>query len=197
LVKAAAPARKSSQPGSMAGITSGGGAAAQCERRVLPRLEGRASTEGRGKLFLTLVATGRSAGVGERGRRSSSARRKKTATRRQWKQARSTTAVPVPPMGGSGLRAERRSHVRPPTPSPPFSSSSGMRVCGQGNGSPEAARVGESRGLRWWLLIAMGALGHVVSHDAAAAREGMPLQRHGGLPGALARRRQRKGKSRG
>jgi hypothetical protein len=62
-----------SQPGSMAGITSGGGVAAQCERRVPPWLEGRGVHRGQGKLILTLVATGRSAGVGEEGWRGSSA----------------------------------------------------------------------------------------------------------------------------
>jgi hypothetical protein len=74
---------KVSQPGSKAGITSGGGAVARCERRVPPRLEGRGVHRGQGKLVLTLVATGRSAGVGEEGRCGSSARRKKTTARRR------------------------------------------------------------------------------------------------------------------
>jgi hypothetical protein len=42
-------------------------------------LKAETSSEERGKLVLTSVATGRSAGVGEEGRRGSSARRKKTA----------------------------------------------------------------------------------------------------------------------
>jgi hypothetical protein len=47
-VKAAAPARKVSQPGSMAGITSGGSAAEQRKRRVSPRLEGGGILRGAG-----------------------------------------------------------------------------------------------------------------------------------------------------
>jgi hypothetical protein len=56
-----------------------------------------ASTKGREQLVLTLVATGRSAGVGEEGRRGSSARRKKTTARRH---------------GGSGSRRARRRRGR-------------------------------------------------------------------------------------
>jgi hypothetical protein len=42
----------------MAGITSGGGAAAQFEQRVPPRLEGQGIHRGVGRIVLTLVATG-------------------------------------------------------------------------------------------------------------------------------------------
>jgi hypothetical protein len=71
---------KTSQPGLKAGITSGGGAVVRYERRVPPRLEGRGVHRWQGKLVLTLVATGRSAGAGEEGRHGSSVRRKKTAS---------------------------------------------------------------------------------------------------------------------
>jgi hypothetical protein len=55
-----------SQPGSMAGITSGmsGGAVAN-GGTFPPRVEGRGIHMEEGKLELTLVAMGRSAGVGE------------------------------------------------------------------------------------------------------------------------------------
>jgi hypothetical protein len=97
LVKAAAPARKASQPGSMAGITNGGGAVVRCERRVPPRLEGRGVHRWQGKLVLTSVATGRSAGVGEERWRGLSVRRKKTAA---WRR------------GSRGSRRARRRRVR-------------------------------------------------------------------------------------
>jgi hypothetical protein len=92
-------------------------------------------------------------------------------------------------------------HGRPPTPAPlllllPLLSFSRGGV-DRGGISFEAARVGRTRGAAARLLIAAGTLGHVVGHDAAAARGGMPRRCHGGLPSALVRRRQRKGKSRG
>jgi hypothetical protein len=73
----------------------------------------------------------------------------------------------------------------PSSPSPPFSFSGGG--VDRGGFSPEAARVGRTQGSAARLLIAVGALGHVVGYDAAAACGGTPRQRHGGLPGALAR----------
>jgi hypothetical protein len=60
LTKAAAPANVLSQPGTKAGIISGGTE----KRRVPPRLEGRGIHKGREAVVLTSVATGRSAGVG-------------------------------------------------------------------------------------------------------------------------------------
>jgi hypothetical protein len=66
----AAPVRSElSQPGSMAGITSGvrGGAVAN-DGTLPPRLEGRGIHKARGNHGLTLVATGQSASVGEAAR---------------------------------------------------------------------------------------------------------------------------------
>jgi hypothetical protein len=48
-VKAAAPARKASQPGLKVGITSGDGAAAQHEQCVPPQLESRGILKGVGE----------------------------------------------------------------------------------------------------------------------------------------------------
>jgi hypothetical protein len=78
-------------------------------------------------------------------------------TWKQRKQARSTTVGPAPPTGGPGLHGERRSHGRPPTPPPPllllplFSFSGGS--VDRGGFSPEAARVGRTRGAAALLLI--------------------------------------------
>jgi hypothetical protein len=54
--------------------------------------------------------------------------------------------------------------------SPHFSSSSGVRVCGQGSGSPEAARVGRVQGLRRRLLIAACSAGYVDDRHALEGR---------------------------
>jgi hypothetical protein len=102
--------------------------------------------------------------------------------------------------GGSGsshgrLRSSRRTAF-PRTafdssspPSPPPSSSPVAVWTGEDSPSRRLG-LGEPRGPAAWLLIAAGAQGHVDDHDAAAARGGTPRGRHGGLPGALARRRQ-------
>jgi hypothetical protein len=101
-------------------------AAARCEWRVPPRLEGRGVLRGAGKLVLTYgeggEATGHSAGVGEGGRRGFSARRKKTAARRHRSRGSRRARrcrVRLLPTGGSGLRGERRSLRQPPIPPPP------------------------------------------------------------------------------
>jgi hypothetical protein len=53
------------QPGTKAGITSSKHDVAVANDGVPPRLEGRGIHRGEGKLVLTLVAMGRSVGVGE------------------------------------------------------------------------------------------------------------------------------------
>jgi hypothetical protein len=84
-----------SQPGTKAGITSGG-----AERlHVPPRLEGRCIHKGREVVVLTLVATGRSPGVGEvRWHGSSAGRKTKVAAARR--------------RGSRGSRGSRRSRRR-------------------------------------------------------------------------------------
>jgi hypothetical protein len=74
-MKAVAPANGLSQPGTKAGITSGGAE----QQRVPPRLEGRGIHMGREAVVLTSVATGRSAGVGAEWWCSSSAGKKTRA----------------------------------------------------------------------------------------------------------------------
>jgi hypothetical protein len=189
-------------PGSMADITSGGGAVRTT--RPTPRLEGRGVLGGQEKLVLTLVATGRSAGVSVEGRCGSSARRKKTVAwrrgsggsrhARRWR-------VQLLHTGGSGLYGEWQSLRRPLIPSHPSPPSFPLFLlrwrCGQGRIRPPPPRrlgLGEPEGLCAWLLIAVGALGHADDQEAAAARRGTPQWRHGRLPGALARRHKRKGK---
>jgi hypothetical protein len=93
----------------MAGITSGGGTVAQCKRHVPPRLEGRDIHKGAGKLVLTSVATGRSAGVFEEGRHVLVDEKEEdggAVVRKQRKQARSATVGPTPLHGR--LRSSRR-----------------------------------------------------------------------------------------
>jgi hypothetical protein len=173
LVKAAAPARKASQPGSVAGITSGGGVAARCEHRVPPRLEGRGVHRGQGKLILTSVATCHSVGTGEEGWHDLSARRKKTAVRRRgnrgsWRARR--RQVRLLPTGYSDLRGRRRSLGRPPIPFPLLLLLLRQR-CGQRRISPpRRLGLGEPRGAAVRLLIAAGAWGHVDDQDAVAVR---------------------------
>jgi hypothetical protein len=150
-------------------------------RHVPPRLEGRGVHKGREVVILTLVATGRSAGVDEVRWRSSSAGRK-------------TKAAAARRRGSRGSRCARRRRVRllpraasvfaadgAPTdgsnssfspPSLPFSS--GGSVCGQGRDSPEAARVGCSPGVAAAAFIAVRGTGHVDGRDApgGARRDG-------------------------
>jgi hypothetical protein len=113
LTKAAAPASDLTQPGTMAGITSGGSAAARCGDTFLPRLEGRGVHKGREVFVLTLVATGRSAGVGEVRWRGSLAGRKTKATAARRQGSRGSRGVGVLGDGRSGsshgrLRSSRR-----------------------------------------------------------------------------------------
>jgi hypothetical protein len=93
----------------MVGITSGGGVAAWCERRVPPGLECQGIHRGAGKLVLTPVATGRSAGIGEEGRRVLVGEEDEdggVVARKQRKQARSATTGPAHPH--RRLRPSRR-----------------------------------------------------------------------------------------
>jgi hypothetical protein len=123
---ASANPRPSSSIPSLARWLASPAAAARCEWRVPPRLEGRGVLRGAGKLVLTYgeggEATGHSAGVGEGGRRGFSARRKKTAARRHRSRGSRRARrcrVRLLPTGGSGLRGERRSLRQPPIPPPP------------------------------------------------------------------------------
>jgi hypothetical protein len=122
--------------------------------RVPPRLEGRGIHMGSETVVLTLLATGRSADVGEVRWRGSSAGRKAKATRRRGSR------------GSRGSRRSRRRRVRllpraapvfaadgsptgGSTPPPPLFHSLLLRrigVCGQGGNSPGVARVGSSPG---------------------------------------------------
>jgi hypothetical protein len=140
-----------SQPGTKAGITSG-----SAERLLVPpRLEGRGIHMGREAVVLTLVATGRSAGVSEVWWCGSSAGRKtKVVARRRGR------------TGSRGTRCSRRRRVRllpraapvfaadgsptdgsspPPSPFTPLLLRR-VGVSGLGSNSPEAARVGSCLG---------------------------------------------------
>jgi hypothetical protein len=144
-------------------------------RHVPPRLEGRGVHKGREVFVLTLVATGRSAGVGEVRWRGSSAGRKTKATAARRRASR----------GSRGGRCARQRRVRLLPRAAPvfaaddaptdgsnssfsplhFSFSSGGSVGGQGSDSPEAARAGSSPGVSAAALIAVSNAGHVDGRD--------------------------------
>jgi hypothetical protein len=142
LVKAAAPARKSSQPGSMAGITSSGGAAVRCGRRVPPRLEGRGVHKGQGESSFSpwcpravVQALVKKGGV--------ACRRGGRRQRRDDVEAMEAGALND---GGTvsshgWLRSSRQTACQRVASnssfSPHFSFSSGVQVCGQGSGFPQ------------------------------------------------------------
>jgi hypothetical protein len=159
-----------------------------------------ASSEEWVKLILTSVATGRSTGVCEEGRHGSLARRKKMAARRRgsrgsWRTPRRWVRLlpwAAPVFAANGVPTNGLRLLFPLFSFSPFSFSTGG--VDRGGFSTETARVGRTRGAAARLLIAAGALGHMVGHDAAEARGGTPRRCHDELHGALARRRQRKGK---
>jgi hypothetical protein len=147
-----------SQPGSMAGITSGGAAARCGGRSASARWPWR--PQGRRNGVLTWVATGRSAGVSEgvcgavtrkeaalvgeaERQRDEEEAEEAGCRRRAW-----LPRVRLLLAGGSGFAAGGAA----PGASVllllfPFSFSSGLRVGGQRIESPEAARVGRAMGV--------------------------------------------------
>jgi hypothetical protein len=143
-----------------------------------------ASSKEWGKLVLTLVATGRSAGVGEEGRRVLVCEEEEdggAVTRMQRKQACSTTVGPAPPHGrlqSSWRTASPRAAFVPLPPFSPHSLPPPASVrCGQGM-APEAARVGNSRWSGGGPLIAAAGPARVDGQDAAT---GAPPH-HDGAP---------------
>jgi hypothetical protein len=162
---AVAPTQEASQPGTKAGITSGGAAAraARCDHEA-PRLEGRVDHRGARELRLTLVATGRRAGGGEAGRSRGSrvvgvegdggAEQRKQGRRGTW--LRGVLELPravlrLREVGGE-LAVGLRVFFSPP---PPPSSPAGRGRVERG-GLPVAARVGAALRRGGGLLIGQG-----------------------------------------
>jgi hypothetical protein len=142
-----------SLPGPMAGVTSGvrGGAVADTE---FPPGSRPGHPQMSGETVLTLVASGRSEGIGEGAERGSSTTKVMAAVRVEGvgdvevagtlcdgRSSSSSRAAPVFAANDAPLDGLRSSSpFSPPSPSP----ASGR--CGQGRVSPKAARVGSSRG---------------------------------------------------
>jgi hypothetical protein len=173
LAKAATPARKSSQPGSITGITSDGGTAARCEHRVPPRVEGRGVHKGQGgnsfspwwprAVVQALVKKGGAA-------------RRQGGRRRQRDDVEAVEAGALDD-GGTGsshgrLQSSRRTafpRVASNPPSPPTSPS--PPACGcvdRGADSPEAAEASYSGGQRGVRGRPRSAWGHGARRDGEA-----------------------------
>jgi hypothetical protein len=164
-----------------------------------------ASSEGRGKLVLTSVATGRSAGVGEEGWRGLSARKKETTARQHGSRGSRCARrrwVWLLPTGGSGLRGERHPPFGRPLFLPPsfflLPPSPSLTAVWTGKDfPPKEARVGRSRGAAAAATYSGGRTGERGRPRCSGGVRGTSRRRHGGLPDALVWRHQRKGKSPG